>query len=102
MVEVVISTGTTIADITDRGFDFYALFKCTHPHNLWELYTFVYTIHSKKCTRRDRYNAFLMSDNAPSGTRNYLLYRRTLFNCEYLLIANCEFFLLLQLIDSQI
>ena len=28
-------------------------------------------------------------------------YRRTGFKCEYLLIANCEFFKTLQLIDSQ-
>ena len=29
------------------------------------------------------------------------IYRKTLFNCEYLLIANCEFFLRSQLIDLQ-
>ena len=28
-------------------------------------------------------------------------YRRSGFNCEYLLIANCEFFYVSQLIDSQ-
>ena len=29
-------------------------------------------------------------------------YRRSGFNCEYLLIVNCEFFYVSQLIDSQI
>ena len=29
------------------------------------------------------------------------VYRRSGFNCEYLLITNCEFFYVLQLIDSQ-
>ena len=32
---------------------------------------------------------------------NSFKYHRTVFNCEYLLIADCEFFLHSQLIDSQ-
>ena len=34
------------------------------------------------------------------GTLVELEYRRLGFNCEYLLIANCEFFYVSQLIDS--
>ena len=42
-------------------------------------------------------------DNGGEGAElfTHSLYRRSVFNCEYLLIANCEYFLRLQLIDSQ-
>ena len=41
-----------------------------------------------------------MADLAMLKTKNKL-YRRSGFNCEYLLIANYEFFYVSQLIDSQ-
>ena len=34
-------------------------------------------------------------------TLRYEVYRRSGFNCEYLLNANCEFFYVSQLLDSQ-
>ena len=37
----------------------------------------------------------------PLVKMNAAEYRRSVFNCEYLLIANCEYFLHSQLIDSQ-
>ena len=35
------------------------------------------------------------------GKKRILCYRRLGFNCEYVLIANCEFFYVSQLMDSQ-
>ena len=42
-------------------------------------------------------NHYSKNPSAAVGPR----YRRSGFNCEYLLIANCEFFYVSQLIDSQ-
>ena len=74
--------------------------KCNvREYNYIEAYIIKLPIHVHVATQIHYYMCVQLSLHGVQRCAG--IYRRLVFNCEYLLIANCEFYPCLQLIDSQ-